>query len=62
MKSDGQDYEDEHSKPHLMYHRERKGSNPSPSPHPNRTEPCAASGGSSTSGLFERHSKGSPPP
>ncbi|XP_064200825.1 A disintegrin and metalloproteinase with thrombospondin motifs 20 isoform X1 [Anguilla rostrata] len=43
MKSDGEDYEDEHSKPHLMYHRERKGSNPSPSAPRNRTEPCAAS-------------------
>ncbi|KAJ8262284.1 hypothetical protein GJAV_G00164710 [Gymnothorax javanicus] len=44
LNSDGSVYEDEHSKPHLMYHRERKGANRGPSSPGNRTEPCAATG------------------
>ncbi|KAG9342275.1 hypothetical protein JZ751_016777, partial [Albula glossodonta] len=37
MKSDGDEYEDEHSKPHLIYRQERRAW----SPPSNRTEPCA---------------------
>lgn len=61
MKAEGEEYEDEHNKPHLVYRHEMKTRSP-PSQPSQPTEPCAASGNRLTSPNHSLSGVKVPPP